>query len=73
MAHSTRPQLASEPNMAAFTREEPTTALLSRSALSSLRAPDITQVTSLLAPSPSPAMARARWRQTYSSASRNAS
>ena len=64
MAHSTRPQLASEPNIAAFTRAEPTTAFASRSADSSLRAPVILQVTSLLAPSPSPAMARARWRQT---------
>ena len=72
MAHSTRPQLASEPNMAAFTREEPTTALARRSALSSLRAPVILQVTSLLAPSPSPAMERASWRQSSSRAARKA-
>ena len=67
MAHSTRPQLASEPNMAAFTRGEPTTALARRSALSSLRAPFTVQVISLLAPSPSEAMAREscshRWRR----------
>ena len=50
MAHSTRPQLASEPNMAAFTREEPTTALARRSALSSLRAPVTVQVIELAGP-----------------------
>ena len=59
MAHSTRPQLASAPNSAAFTREEPTTAFASRSALSSLRAERTVQVTSREAPSPSAAMARA--------------
>ncbi len=58
------------PNMAAFTREEPTTALARRSALSSLRAPRMMQVTRRLAPSPSPAMALARWRHTCSRASR---
>ena len=37
MAHSTRPQLASAPNMAALTRLEATTALARRSAASSER------------------------------------
>ena len=59
MAHRTRPQLASAPNMAAFTREEPTTALARRSALSSLRASITVQVTRREAPSPSAAMLRA--------------
>ena len=73
MAHSTRPQLASAPNMAALTRAEPTTAFASRSALSSLRALETLQVTRRLAPSPSPAMARASWRQRWCSAWRKAS
>ena len=60
MAQSTRPQLASAPNMAALTREEPTTLLASRSAHSSLRAPETVQETSRLAPSPSAAICRAR-------------
>ena len=69
MAHSTRPQFVSAPNMAAFTRGEPTTALARRSALSSLRASRTAQVMRRLAPSPSPAMARASswqsWRRAF--------
>ena len=50
--------------MAAFTREDPTTLLESRSALSSLRAFRTVQVMSLLAPSPSAAMLRASCSKT---------
>ena len=50
MAQTLCPQLASAPNMAAFTREEPITLLASRSAISSLRAPETVQEMSRLAP-----------------------
>ena len=69
MAQSTRPQLASAPNMAALSREEPTTLRLSRSALLSFSEPWTVQVMSRLAPSPSAAIFRARSVQMYIKAS----
>ena len=60
MAHSTLPQLASQPKMAAFVRVEEMTDLEMVSACSSLAAPRTVQVMRCLAPSPSLAMDRAR-------------
>ena len=60
MAQSTRPQLASAPNIAAFSSEEPTTRLAAVRASASVSAPVTTQSSSLVAPSPSPAIWRLR-------------
>ena len=54
MAQSTRPQLASAPNIAAFKSAEPTTALAAALASASVLAPVTTQSSSFVAPSPSP-------------------
>ena len=56
MAHSTRPQLASAPKMAALVRAEPITDLATVSALCSLPAPVTVQVMRWVAPSPSEAI-----------------
>ena len=68
MAQRMRPQLASAPNMAAFTREEEQTDLARVSAAFSSAAPDTVQVTSLPAPSPSAAIFFASSTHTVSRA-----
>ena len=73
MAHSTRPQLASAPNMAAFTRLEQTTDLATVLACASSAAPVTVHSSSLVAPSPSAAMQRHRWTVTVLSAAMKAS
>ena len=57
MAQSTRPQLASAPNMADFSSAEQTTLLAAARAAGLSTAPLTVQARSLLAPSPSAAMA----------------
>ena len=58
MAQSTRPQLASAPNMAAFSRLLVITLLATTAAVFSSAAPVTSHSSSLVAPSPSPAMER---------------
>jgi hypothetical protein len=69
MAHSTLPQLASPPDMAAFVRDDAMTALAMVSAFSSLAAFFTVQDISLEAPSPSLASSLAKYTQTLSRAS----
>ena len=59
MAHSTRPQLASAPKMAALVRVEEITDRATVSAVFSSAAPVTAQVMRCLAPSPSAAIFRA--------------
>ena len=68
MAQSTRPQLASAPNMAAFSRLEQITLLATVLAVATSAAPVTLHSSSLVAPSPSPAMQRHRWTVTVFSA-----
>ena len=72
MAHSTRPQLASQPKMAALVRVEEMTLLAMVWALSSSFAPETVQVMRCRAPSPSLAIIRARRTHRAFSASRKA-
>ena len=60
MAHSTRPQLASAPNMAAFNRLEQMTLFATVFAVARFAAPVTLHSSSLVAPSPSPAIFRHR-------------
>ena len=60
MAQSTRPQFASAPNMAAFSRLEQMTDLATILAVFSSAAPSTRHSSSLVAPSPSPAIMRHR-------------
>ena len=60
MAQSTRPQLASAPNMAAFSRLLVITLLATTAAVFSSAAPVTSHSSSLVAPSPSPAIVRHR-------------
>ena len=73
MAHRTRPQLASAPNMAAFVSEEQTTLLAAVFAAASSFAPVTRHSNSFVAPSPSAAMARHRWTVMVLSAAMNVS
>ena len=73
MAHSTRPQLASAPNMAALNRVEQMTDLATVRAVARSWAPVVWQIRSLVAPSPSPAMSLLRVRHTARRASQNRS
>ena len=73
MAHSTRPQLASVPKTAHFTRGERTTALAICSACSSVSAPITVQVMSRPAPSPSLAIILASYSQTWRRAAKKMS
>ena len=68
MAHSTRPQLASAPNMAALNKVEQITLLATVRAMSKVAAPSTWQISSLVAPSPSPAISLERVRHTASRA-----
>ena len=72
-APATRPQLASWPAMHVFTNGEFATVRAARSASSGVAAPLTFTVTSLLAPSPSAAIWRARFWHTASSATWNSS
>ncbi|MBQ4108330.1 MAG: hypothetical protein IJC80_02890, partial [Clostridia bacterium] len=68
MAQSTRPQFASEPNIALFTSEEQITLLAIILAFFSSTAPSTVHSRSFVAPSPSPAILRQRFIVTVLSA-----
>ena len=68
MAHSTRPQLASAPNMAAFKRLEHMTLFATVFAVGRSAAPLTLHSSSFVAPSPSPAIFRHRAMVTEFSA-----
>ena len=68
MAHRTRPQLASLPNIAALNRELEATDIARVSACFSSRALTTVETISRLAPSPSEAIITASSRMTVSSA-----
>ena len=72
MAQSTRPQLASEPNIAALTSDEQITALETASAAACVFAPVSAHSTNLVAPSPSRAIMRHRAVVTAFSAAQKA-